>query len=49
MKAANILVHQNKIFKIADLGFCTIMENAQGTVHLPLGSLGTMAPEIIYR
>ncbi|CAD8079711.1 unnamed protein product [Paramecium sonneborni] len=46
LKLPNILVHQDQI-KIADFGFCHILEEDQNQVKLNLGSLGTQAPEVL--
>ncbi|CAD8136424.1 unnamed protein product [Paramecium pentaurelia] len=47
LKVANILIHNHSIYKIADLGFCKILENENEQSRLQLGSLYTMAPEIL--
>ncbi|CAD8133879.1 unnamed protein product [Paramecium octaurelia] len=46
LKAQNIMVHNNSIYKIGDLGFSRILDNADQQSRLQLGSLFTMAPEI---
>ncbi|CAD8134118.1 unnamed protein product [Paramecium pentaurelia] len=46
LKVQNILVHNNSIYKIADLGFCKLLQAADQESRLQLGSLFTMAPEI---
>lgn len=37
----------NNVFKIGDLGFAKRLENLDGVVKEALGTLGTMAPEVI--
>ncbi|CAD8046516.1 unnamed protein product [Paramecium primaurelia] len=46
LKVQNIMVHNNSIYKIADLGFCKLLQNADQKSVLQLGTLFTMAPEI---
>ena len=45
-KSQNIFKH-NDIYKIGDLGFCKIFEKKIDLATTPLGSIGTMAPEIL--
>ncbi|CAD8048276.1 unnamed protein product [Paramecium sonneborni] len=47
LKAANILIQSRSIYKIADLGFCKMLQNENDQSRLQLGSLYTMAPEIL--
>ncbi|CAK55980.1 unnamed protein product (macronuclear) [Paramecium tetraurelia] len=47
LKLANILIHNHSIYKIADLGFCKILQHENDQSRLQLGSLYTMAPEIL--
>ncbi|CAD8149003.1 unnamed protein product [Paramecium pentaurelia] len=46
LKMANILLHGD-ILKIADLGFCHLLQDQDGLAVGNLGSNGTMAPETI--
>ncbi|CAK70994.1 unnamed protein product (macronuclear) [Paramecium tetraurelia] len=46
LKTQNIMVHNNSIYKIGDLGFSKILDAADQKSNLQLGSLYTMAPEI---
>ncbi|CAD8073815.1 unnamed protein product [Paramecium sonneborni] len=46
LKLANILI-SNSVLKIGDLGFAKRLESLDGVVKEALGTLGTMAPEII--
>ncbi|CAK62108.1 unnamed protein product (macronuclear) [Paramecium tetraurelia] len=46
LKLQNIMVHNNSIYKIADLGFSKVFSNADQKSILQLGTLYTMAPEI---
>lgn len=46
LKLPNILI-SNNVLKIGDLGFAKRMESLDGVVKEALGTLGTMAPEII--
>ncbi|CAD8212343.1 unnamed protein product [Paramecium octaurelia] len=46
LKLQNIMVHNNSIYKIADLGFSKVLQNADQKSVLQLGTLFTMAPEI---
>ncbi|CAD8143219.1 unnamed protein product [Paramecium pentaurelia] len=46
LKVQNIMVHNNSIYKIADLGFCKLLQNEDQKSVLQLGTLFTMAPEI---
>ena len=46
LKLPNILI-SNSVLKIGDLGFAKRLESLDGVVKEALGTLGTMAPEII--
>jgi serine/threonine protein kinase len=46
LKLPNILI-SNNILKIGDLGFAKRLESEHSLVKEALGTLGTMAPEII--
>ncbi|CAD8050712.1 unnamed protein product [Paramecium sonneborni] len=46
LKLQNIMVHKNSSYKIADLGFCKVLQNPDQQSKLQLGTLFTMAPEI---
>ncbi|CAD8175446.1 unnamed protein product [Paramecium octaurelia] len=46
LKLANILIHQDQI-KIADFGFCHILNSDTSQINVNLGTLGTQAPEVL--
>lgn len=46
LKLANLLMHDKSI-KVADLGFAHKLNYEGQQVNIALGSLGTMAPEVL--
>ncbi|CAK80710.1 unnamed protein product (macronuclear) [Paramecium tetraurelia] len=46
LKLANILIHKDQI-KIADFGFCHILNSDTSQINLNLGTLGNQAPEVL--